>query len=113
VQEECAAEAAEPVEEVPAKWVSPKLESWSDFDFSFAFDNNNSKRLCGAQIIYTFSFFLFFSFCVGAVTKFYGKNTLKKINFFLPGAPAPGSPLCVFATGLRGPYLHWIWEDWV
>jgi hypothetical protein len=35
---------------------SPELESWFDFDFSSAFDNNNSKRLCGAQIIYTFFF---------------------------------------------------------
>jgi hypothetical protein len=74
VQEECAAEAAKPVEkEVPAKWVSLELESWSNFDFSFAFNNNNSKRLCGAQIIYTF----FFSFCMGSNKIFWEKYEKK------------------------------------
>jgi hypothetical protein len=53
---------------------SLELESWSDFDFSSTFDDNNSKRLCGAQIIYTFFFFFFFFFFCRGGNKIFWKK---------------------------------------
>jgi hypothetical protein len=105
---------------------SLELESWSDFDFSFAFDNNNvsdlktkskSKSKGKAhflvrlrqqqhqEVVWCSNNFIHFFFCRGGNKIFWEKYFKKKFNFFfLPGALALGSPLCVSAPGFLPPF---------